>query len=93
MYDVIYFGFDAAEEYERIGDLIRKDFPNATVEDASDEVHGYRLSISDDDSAREGVWRLLIKEGYPQTLGIQLACRTTDPNYELLKRLVDEAAD
>lgn len=92
MYDLIYFDQDR-EAYDDIGDKLRKNFPAAEVSDASDEIHGYRLSIEDQEEAREGVWRLLLQERWPQTLGIQMACRSDDPHYELLKRLVAERKD
>ena len=89
MYDVIYFE-EERETYDQIKAEIKKEFPAAIVEDASDEIHGCRMSVTDDEESREGIWRLLLRASWPHSLGIQMACRSDDEHYELLKRLVDE---
>lgn len=89
IYDVIYFEQDL-EDCERIKALLKKTFTNAKVEDAHDDIKGYRLSFEDKEDVKEEFWKLLLNEGYT-TLSIELIARTPDhSDQKLLVKIIDE---
>ncbi len=66
MHDLIYAGSE-------ISDNIKKQFPNATITDASDFIHPDRFSVDDESIEQEDWDRWVIKEGvFEVSLGIQM---------------------
>lgn len=88
-YDVIYFEEDL-EDCNRIKALLRKTFTDAKVEDAHDDIKGYRLSFEDKEELKEQFWKLLLGEGYT-TLSMEVIARTAEhDDQEMLGRILDE---
>ena len=76
MNDLLYM--DCAFDYDDIKVKLLKHFPDINIEEASDDVHQYRLSIDLDlnDTQREKYYRFLIAEGYAAaSLAINLLLR------------------
>lgn len=89
IYDVIYFEYDL-EECNRIKALLKETFTNAKVEDAHDDIKGYRLTFEDKKETTGPFWKLLLSEGYT-TLSIELIARSSDhSDRELLESILDE---
>jgi len=61
MFDLIYAGY---EYYEEAKTRIKEKFPDAIIEDASDEIHEGRFSVKMDDKNEREYFKHLIREGF-----------------------------
>jgi len=61
MMDLIYL--NDRFQYDTIKECLKKEFPNAQIEDASDDVHEYRFSITMPDEKRDEYNKFVLKTG------------------------------
>lgn len=61
MIDIIYF--DNGEQYNRIEELLKQEFPHAKIKDASDDVHKYRFTIEMPDEMHDKYCKFVLDTG------------------------------
>ena len=61
MVDIIYF--DYVDQYNRVEELLKQEFPYAIVKDASDDVHPYRFTIEMPDEKYNGYCKFMLETG------------------------------
>lgn len=69
MFDILYLGhdedgYDAYGEYTQLRELALKRFPAADVQDGSDDIHGWRLTIELPDETKREYLKWVIREGF-----------------------------
>lgn len=93
MYDLIYTG--SYNDYQELMELVKKEYPNATVEDGSDCIHTNRFSVHllpPNDIEQEEWFTFIITNGFAMcSLNFQLAIRRNpDETKILLEKLKDK---
>lgn len=64
MYELVYC--DDLQEYKELQEVVKNRFPNAHLEDASDDAHEHRFSIEIEDTSelRADFFRFAIRRGF-----------------------------
>lgn len=71
--------------------LIRKRFPNARIEDASDFIHESRIEVELPDEERAVFYKHAIREGFAEAcLGFQLWMRGTKEEQDEIRKWLAE---
>jgi hypothetical protein len=87
MYDLIYC--ENRGDYTEIKNKLLDNFPNANIQDASDEIHHDRFEIEMDDDKRDDYLIFTMKEGFAVlSLTVQLMLHE---NQKELKELMGRA--
>jgi len=85
MYDLIYT--ENHKDYKEIEGVIKKEYPNATIEDGSDYIHENRFSV-EFEIEQEPWFEFIIQNGFAMlSLNFQLQIRQ-EP--DKIKELVDK---
>lgn len=88
MYELIYCGDDSSD-YVTLQAAIKKRFPQMIIEDATDDIHGYRIVARSDDVEMDDFIVFAIQEGFALCcLGINLLLGT---EMDRIKALIDKA--
>jgi hypothetical protein len=61
VYDLMYC--EESETYKEVSDTILKQYPDAVLEDGSDDVHSYRLVVKLDKTHKRDWLKFLMKKG------------------------------
>ena len=88
MYDLIYT--ENRNDYDKIWEIIKKEYPEAVLEDGSDQIHENRFSVDlvEFEMEHESWFSFIIKNGFAMlSLNFQLMIKE-DP--DKTKKLVDK---
>lgn len=71
-------------------EVIKQRFPNAQMEDASDEIHESRIQVILPDADRDAFYKHAIREGYYEVcFGFQIMARD-EKGYAQIKKWIEE---
>lgn len=87
--ELIYCGY---KQYETCVDELTAKYPNAQIEDASDDIHGGRFEITVSDVDEDEFNMFLLEKGYLDISLNLLLYKYSNPEYlkKLIKRIILE---
>ena len=92
MYDIMYCS--EREIYDEIMGIVKGAYPDATIEDASDEIHSYRFSVDTTDEVGIDEWlRFVMKEKLAGiSLHLEVQMRDAEGNKKIRSILEEQKA-
>lgn len=93
MYDSLYF--ETRKDYLETKQQILTQFPNAIIEDASDDIHDHRYSVQLLDAENYNFYKFILQEGFGLcSLHVNIMCGSQEKEHkEMLNKILDEIKD